>query len=189
MVKSQIYSSSPEIEKTTTDHALQLFDDIIRPVKSARFLGVEIDNLLSFNKHIDLIQSKTTKRLNVLKVLARHGVEPKILIKLYKIYVRPISEYGSASFVATSTTQLDRLQRIQNDAIRVSLKLPKYIRTELLHEYASLEPIRDRLLSMNSVLLNRMTAHNDHVKTLSDKKSSDSGRTPIDVIQGYKTKK
>ena len=62
-----------------------------------------------------------------LKILANSGVEPKILIKLYKCYVRPIIEYGSASFMATSTTQFERLRRIQNEAIRVSLKLPGYI--------------------------------------------------------------
>ena len=38
-----------------------------------------------------------------------------------------------------------RLQRIQNEAIRICLKLPKYIRTKLLHEYASLEPIDERI--------------------------------------------
>ena len=171
------------------NHALQLFNDTIRPVNNAKFLGVEFDSALSFKKHIDSIQSRSTTRLNVLKVLARNGVDSKTLIKLYKIYVRPITEYGSAAFVATTTTQLDRLKRIQNEAIRVCLKLPRYIRTDLLHEYASLEPITDRLLAMNHSLLSRMKTHNADVETLCDSISNVAHKklkSPIALITGYK---
>ena len=74
-------------EKNNENYALHLFDDVIRPVKSARFLGIEIDDSLSFRKHIDTIQNRVAKRMNVLKILARNGVQPKTLIRLYKIYV------------------------------------------------------------------------------------------------------
>ena len=171
------------------NHALQLFNDTIRPVNNAKFLGVEFDSALSFKKHTDSIQSRSTTRLNVLKVLARNGVDSKTLIKLYKIYVRPITEYGSAAFVATTTTQLDRLKRIQNEAIRVCLKLPRYIRTDLLHEYASLEPITDRLLAMNHSLMSRMKTHNADVETLRDTISNVAHKklkSPIALITGYK---
>ena len=166
MGRNQTYCSyrlSRNRKDNDENYALHLFDDIIRPVKNAQFLGVEIDGLLSFAKHIDTITSRASRRLNVLNVLACHWVEPKILINLYKSYVRLITEYGSSAFIVTSTTQFDR--RIQNEAIRVSLRLSEYIRSELLHEYASLEQIRDRLLKMNSSLLIRMKTHNDHIKT------------------------
>ena len=52
------------------NYALQLFNDVVRPVKQAKFLGIEIDNSLLFKNHFDSITNKATKRLNVLKVLA-----------------------------------------------------------------------------------------------------------------------
>ena len=194
MGRNQTYSYRLSRNRKDNDenYALHLFNDIIRPVKNAKFLGVEIDGVLSFAKHIDTITNRASRRLNVLKVLARHGVEPKILINLYKSYVRPIIEYGSSAFIATSTTQFDRLKRIQNEAIRVCLRLPRYIRSELLHEYASLEQIRDRLLKMNSSLLNRMKTHNDHIKNLCETNSSYSDmqpRSPIDILLSYKETK
>ena len=169
------------------NHALQLFDDIIRPVKSAKFLGVEIDSLLSFNKHIDSVQSKSIKRINVLKALACNGVEPKILIRLYKVYVRPIMEYGSAAFISATTTQFERLHRIQNCAIRASLKLPKYIRSSLLHEYACLEPIKDRLYKLNHTLLPRMQRHNENIKLLCDNIPSETSLQPMTPIAVLRT--
>ena len=183
--KSNLIFISRNRKDDDENYALHLFNDIIRPVKNAKFLGIEIDNLLSFSKHFDSIQSRSSKRLNVLRVLARHGVEPKILLTLYKTYVRPITDYGSAAFLAISGTQLERLNRIQNEAIRISLRLPTYIRSSLLHEYASMELIRDRLLKMNSVLINRMKSHNDHVNNLCETNPSFSDlrpRSPLDII-------
>ena len=190
--KSSLIFISRNWEKNNENYALHLFDDVIRPGKSARFLGIEIDNYLSFGKHIDTIQSRAAKRMNVLKVLARNGVQPKTLIRLYKIYVRPITEYGSAAFLAISSHQFDRLIQIENEAIRISLKLPRYLRRDLLHEYASMQPIRDRLLMLNSSLIARMKTHNSHVNNLCQNNSSHTDlcpKSPIDIVLSYLKRK
>ena len=165
--------------------ALHLFDDIIRPVQSAKFLGVEVDGLLSFKKQMDSISNRATKRLNVLRVLSKSGTDAKTLMKLYKIYVRPILEYGSIAFMAAPKTQLSRLQGLENDAIRICLRLPKYIRTSLLHEYASLESISMRLIRTNTTLLRKMRENNPHIDELvkAYSNSLDNCHTsPFDVI-------
>ena len=148
------------------NYALQLFDDIIRPTNSAKFLGVEIDRILAFKKHFDSILDCASRRLNVLRVLASNGTDAPTLMRLYKIYVRPIIEYGSVTFMSAPKTQLSRLQQMQNEAIRICLRLPRYIRTELLHEYASIEPIFVRLVMLNGKLLNTMKSKNSHIETL-----------------------
>ena len=176
-------------EKTDENFGLQLFNDIIRPTKNAKFLGVEIDGLLSFKKQVDSIHDRSAKRLNVLKVLACHGVEPKTLMKLYKIYIRPIIEYGSIAFTTAPKSQLDRLENIQYDAIRIALRLPKYIRKSLLNEYASIQPIHVRLTSLNTKLLDIMKTRNDHVKGLVQNYSlpnDNSHLSPLDHILGNK---
>ena len=87
-------------------------------------------------------------------------------MRLYKIYVRPIVEYGSAAFMSAPKTQLSRLQQVQNEAIRICLRLPRYIRTDLHHEYAAIEPIFVRLLMLNGKLLNTMRSKNPHIESL-----------------------
>ena len=175
-------------EKLDENFGLHLLNDVIRPTQSAKFLGVEIDSMLSFKKHIDFVCDCSTRRLNVLKVLAYNGVDPPTLMKLYKIYVRPIIEYGSIAFSTAPKTQLLRLERIQNEAIRTALRLPRYIRKSLLNEYASIQPINDRLLRLNISLLNTMKQKNDHVRCLVQNHSPASDNchlSPLDIILNH----
>ena len=113
-----------------------------------------------------MIKISATKRLNVLRVLARNGVEPVVLLKLYKMYIRSIMEYGSFCFIAAPKIYLSKLQKTQNDALRVCLRLPSFIRIGLLHECASIETFEERMLKLNSNLLRKMYRHNPDIKFL-----------------------
>ena len=181
--KSNLIFISRTRDNDNQNHALHLFNDVIRPVSSAKFLGVEIDNLLSFKKHFDSISDRATRRLSVLKVLAYHGTKPDTLMKLYKTYIRPIIEYGSISFISAPKMQLDRLQKIQNEAIRICLRLPRYIRTDLLHEYASMAPLMNRLERFNRKLIETMKKYNCHIESLvSNHTISDAAQSPLDTV-------
>ena len=120
------------------NHCLHLFNDIIRPTNQAKFLGIEIDDKLVFKKHFEAIVSKSLKHINVLRLLSRSNVKPKTLVQLYKTYIRPIIEYGSFCFLAAPKQNMSMLDKIQNQTLRICLHLPSYIRTSLLHEYASI---------------------------------------------------
>lgn len=85
--KSNLLFISRTRDKDDENYSLHLFDDIVRPVESAKFLGVTIDSKLSFKKHFESICNRASKRLNVLKVLSNAGVEAPILIRLYKCYI------------------------------------------------------------------------------------------------------
>ena len=170
------------------NYALHLFNDVVRPVEKAKFLGIDIDNSFSFKNHVDSISNKASKRINVLKVLAYNGTKPEILMKLYKSYIRPIIEYGSIAFISAPKSQMERLQQIENTAIRTCLRLPKYIRNSLLHEYASLEPLSVRLIRFNVKLLNIMKSNNEHIQQLiTDHIHAEEGiLSPLDVIAGIR---
>ena len=183
--KSNLLFITRTRESIAENLCLHLFDDIIRPNTSAKFLGVEIDSMLSFRKHFESINNRSSRRLNVLKVLAHNGVEATVLMKLYKVYVRPISEYGSAAFIAAPKTQISRLQKVQNQALRICLKLPAYIRTTLLHDYASIETIQERLIGLNRSLTNTMKLYNVHIKELIENHSKPRENchlSPLDLL-------
>ena len=183
--KSNLLFITRTRESIEENFCLTLFDDIIRPVTSAKFLGVEIDSMLTFRKHFESVDNRSSKRLNVLKVLAHNGVEATVLMKLYKIYVRPLSEYGSAAFIAAPKTQISRLQKIQNQALRICLKLPSYIRTTLLHDFASIDTIQERLIKLNRTLTNTMKQYNVHINNLIENHSKPRDNchlSPLDFI-------
>ena len=79
------------------------------------------------------------------KMLSRGGVDNATLIRLYKTYIRPLIEYGCIATITAKEETISKFQRVQIDFIRVCLNLPRYIRTDLLHEAAGLETIKGRL--------------------------------------------
>ena len=164
--KSNLVFFSRLPDSDTENHKIALFNDTISPIKSARFLGVEFDEKLNFNRHFTDLHTRAVKRLSVLRAVVRAGVDKNVAMRLYKTYILPIMEYGSISFIAAPKLNLDKLQKVQNEAIRVCLKLPSYIRIDLLHESAGLEPIATRLKKHNLHLLSRMLNQNEHVRDL-----------------------
>ena len=170
-------------EKPTRDLAIQMFNDIVRPTTVAKYLGIKFDEKLSFRPHFSEVEKKAASRLNVFKLLVKNGIENEILIRLYKIYVRPVFEYGSIAFLPADTR---RLQQLQNEFIRLSLKLPRYIRTSLIHEAAGLEMVEERLIDLNKGLMVKMQeleAVNDIMLRSSAVIPLNNYLTPFDRLQ------
>ena len=64
---------------------------------SFKFLGIVLDSRLTMVKHVEHIQVKCSKRLNLFRCIAGtdYGVDRKILLRLYTALVLPIIEYGA----------------------------------------------------------------------------------------------
>ena len=44
---------------------------------------------------------------------------------------------------------------------KLSMRLPSYLRTDLLHQSVGLDLVKERLISLNSILMKKMLAHED----------------------------
>ena len=84
--KSNLMVICKSDKKCEENHCILLFNDVIRPVSKAKFLGVEINENLNFKEHVQNLTLRAEKRLNMLKILAWGGTDSKILIRLYKTY-------------------------------------------------------------------------------------------------------
>ena len=79
------------------------------------------DPSFSFGNHVDAIETKAKKRLQVLKALAgtTWGHSKETLITTFKAIIQPLWTFAAPIwFPNTSTTNIERLQRIQNAAMR-----------------------------------------------------------------------
>ena len=72
----------------------QLFGEEIDHVEEAKLLGVIITKTFNFRSHIKMAISKANRQLNLLRLLSgtNWGCKPKIIMQLYKQYVRPVLE-------------------------------------------------------------------------------------------------
>ena len=188
--KSNLLVFSRLPQKSGEDLSVQLFNDIVKPTTSAKYLGILFDDKLSFSEHFSQIELKATTRLNIFKILMKNGVEANTMIRLYKTYVRPLFEYGSISFLPSHG--IKRLQSIQNEFIRISLKIPRYIRTSLIHEAAGMELVCDRICSLNSRLMKKMNTQTCIAETITKSNNTiplNSFKSPLDILTQYQIDK
>lgn len=168
--------------------SINLFKTWINPVPEAKFLGLTLDSQLRFKTHIEEVEGRARQRLNVIRALAGAGVDKNRLMKLYKTYIRPLMESGSIAFLNVCKTRLNRLQIVQNDAIRACLKLPMFISIPNLHDAASIPQISDRLLTLSKKQLASMEQNYPllkhlYLKKVINKKKELSHISPLDILK------
>ena len=127
---------------------LSLFNEQINIVSQADYLGVLIDSRLTWEPYVQKIVAKAYKRINLLRTIAslteKHN--PKIINMLYKGIIRSIFEYGSICTVNMADTHVQKLQLVQNQALRIMLQTPAYVSVKDLHDCSGLPLIKDHLI-------------------------------------------
>ena len=88
--------------------------------------------------------------LNLLRLLSgtNWGCKPKIIMQLYKQYVRPVLEYGAIALLSAPKTTLEKIQLVQNKAIKIAYRLPWCTSKRKIHQLAEIEPIKNRFQSL-----------------------------------------
>lgn len=120
--------STIEIEQRTIEDAKEVLK--VRPptlsftpleeITSDRYLGVILDNKLSFNEHVDTIVKKATNLLN----LCRRNLNmcsPQIKETAYKSLVRPHLDYASPAWNPHTTRNISKIEAVQRRAARFVL--------------------------------------------------------------------
>jgi len=163
--------------------------------------------VLSFNKKINakrcfnkkkegrgMLLSRTVSRcqsrLNLMKCLrgTNWGSDPETLMLLYKQTVRPILEYGSIAFANACKTNLLRLQRVQNHAIRIAFRSPIYTPSRWLHHWANIPYLRKRYITLGVNYLHKASDANrnkllaEFLKDFCPRDLTDNPLTPLEYF-------
>lgn len=101
-------------------------------VHSVSFLGLEIDDKLKFNNHIDKIMNKLNRSVGIMFKMA--PLVPATLLKsLYFTLVYPHLTYGITVWGHTGSVNLARVERVQRRAIRLIKAASVDASTDILH--------------------------------------------------------
>lgn len=139
--------------KTSSLQKLMLNDDYIDFIDEYKYLGIWIDSQLSFTKHVRNIISNVSFRLGKLSRI-RNCISKKTSLMVFKCMILPVLDYGDVFYShAVHKHLIDKLQVLQNAAVRIICKLPK--RTNTMQDEAELNllPLMKRRLLHSTQLV------------------------------------
>ena len=110
--------SNHRLKNLTNQPNIKIDQDKIKQVHHSRLLGVQIDEKLSWNKHVESVAKKVTSGVGALRRI-RDFVDRETLISIYNALVRPHFDYCSEVWDTLGIGLSTRLQKLQNRAARI----------------------------------------------------------------------
>ena len=111
-----------KISNIDTHKGVKINNQLIKKVKNTKALGVELDENLSWEKHINHISSKISSGIGAIRKM-REYVEQDILIKVYNALIQPYFDYCCEVWDTLNKGLSERLQKFQNRAARLIMNL------------------------------------------------------------------
>ena len=110
------------------------------------YLGVTFDKRLTWKPQAQKCQEKGVQRTRLLRRLAgtQWGADLKVLKTAYTGYVRPVLEYGISAWGTTAKSNLQRVERVQNQNLRAMTGGLKSTPIQKMETLTGLESIEER---------------------------------------------
>ena len=115
----------PKRQKRLDNISIKISGSTIEEVSNTKFLGVIIDNKLSFKDHLSYISKKVSKCIGIL-YRARPLMNRKSLITLYNSFLYPYLIYCIHVWGGTHKSYLNPLMLLQKKAVRCICFLRKH---------------------------------------------------------------
>ena len=133
---------------------------IIERVSTFKYLGITLDERLTFEPHIQNTINGASIKLQQLRNVRRY-LTKKAALLVYKNMILPIVEYGDIYMSSTTKKSLKKLQVIQNKALRCALNHDPRSDTGELHYEEKLKKLKHRrkehmLLHMYQISQNKV---------------------------------
>ena len=169
-------------------------DVVVPTVKNPRLLGVILDPTFSFSSHAISVARKGASCLNIMRALSNtsYGKDKECLLATFRLFIRSIFNYAAPIvFPNYSSMSINRLQRVQNRALRLALGCHSASSFEHIHNEAKELPVSDHLRLLSAQFLARALQENhpSHRHVIRDKGRRSMKETLrskcIDVVTPY----
>ena len=120
-----------------------LFDStVIKEVKTTKFLGLTIDNKLSWNSHIDNICKTISRNIGVIYKV-KHVLPLSALLVLYSTLILPYLNYGILAWGNAAKSRLDKILLLQKKVLRIICNTSYRAHTDILFRQNRILKIND----------------------------------------------
>ena len=123
---------SRRFTKITNLPFLKLGSDTLHYAHNYKYLGVILDRELNFQLHLKNIYQLASHKVYVLSLLRAYLTQEAALI-LYKSKILPYFDYGDIFYHGTHNYLAEKLQKLQNRALRICIHAPPRSSRDFLH--------------------------------------------------------
>ena len=118
MTKSNILVISQKLNKCCIYNSSNYPTTSNSIINTARYLGINLDDKLSFQPHIKLLEGKLSQSLGILRKVKLFS-STSCVLQLYHSFFHSHLQYGILLCGSTSKTYLSKIKVLQNKAIKV----------------------------------------------------------------------
>ena len=128
----------------------------INCVRETKYLGIKIDDRLTWKPHIELLVKKLRPIVACLAKLGR-SASRRVVLQAYHALFESHLRYGIIAYGSAFRSLLVPLEKIQNSCMRIIARKPRLTSADPLYEQSGIMPLRKLYLS---VLLTKL--HTSH---------------------------
>lgn len=123
-------------KRTSPSKTLTINGFSIPWLDKVKYLGVTFDTKLNWTAHLEILRMKGITALNALSpVLNRKTkLSPSTKLRIYSTLVRPCITYAAPVWSGTCKTNVEKLQAVQNKALKIAYCTPFYTNLHILHK-------------------------------------------------------
>ena len=151
--------------KTPPNLDLQIQGQKLTWTTSHQVLGVYIDHRLDMGLQVSYLRERSKTRTNVLRTLTSYpsGADYEVLRLYYTHAIRSLIDYCAPALITLSDTQYQKIEVIQNNAMRTMLGAPRWTKIRNMQVETRLDPLHTRITKLAATCTLRLTRHNEEV--------------------------
>lgn len=140
--KCMVLGKKYKLKTSDNRYAIKINNEVIERVSEIKYLGIVLDEQLNFKSHVNYIIRKIANKTNFL----RRIVSMFTRLTIYKSIIAPHFEYCSTLLLYINNNELQRLQKIQNKAMRVILQCNRYTPINVMLRTLNFMNVKQRIL-------------------------------------------
>ena len=159
------YTIFSKTGRCNIEFSIKLKNELIPYKANPIFLGIILDERLNFNKHIESLNFRAAKRLNIIKIFShsKWRMNHHTLKSIYKSLVGSLFDYSSFIIANISESSISSLQRLQNSTIRCIYKLSFNSLNHFLYPISNILPIKEKFKKLGCRHLTKAMNQNNFI--------------------------
>ena len=154
--KYLLIGTRQQLQNLPTDMCLNFLGETIRPVPSAKDLGLIRDTNMSYDCHITELVSSCMSKLSQINRVSKCFDKETIFLLVSALVINKLL-YCSSAWSNTSAKNINKLQLVQNFACRIVTNSKKFDHISPKLQELNWLPVKEHLLFRDTVLMYKCT--------------------------------